>query len=110
MKPAPAPPKDLSQAAKTWWATLTRDYMIEGNDSAGLLLLETALRAFDRMTQAQALIVEHGLVTVDRHAQLRPNPACVIERDSRAAMLMALKSLNLDLEPLHQRPGRPGKG
>ena len=110
MKPAPAPPKDLSAAAKTWWVTLTRDYLIEANDSAGLLLLETALRAFDRMTQAQALIVEHGLVTLDRNGQLRPNPACVIERDSRSAMLMALKSLNLDLEPLHQRPGRPGKG
>ena len=110
MKSAPAPPKDLSAAAKTWWVTLTRDYMIEGNDSAGLLLLETALRAFDRMAQAQALIVEHGLVTLDRNGQLRPNPACVIERDSRSAMLMALKSLNLDLEPLHNRPGRPTKG
>ena len=110
MRTAPAPPQDLSQAAKTWWVTLTRDYMIEANDSAGLLLLETALRAFDRMTDAQALIVEHGMVSGDRFGQLRPNPACVIERDSRAAMLMALKSLNLDLEPLHQRPGRPGKG
>ena len=110
MRTAPAPPQDLSAAAKTWWETLTRDYMIEGNDSAGLLLLETALRALDRMTQAQALIVKHGMVTLDRHCQLRPNPACVIERDSRAAMLMALKSLNLDLEPLHNRPGRPPKG
>ena len=109
MKSAPAPPKDLSAAAKTWWATLTCDYTIEGHDSAGLLL-ETALRAFDRMTQAQALIVEHGLVTLDGNGQLRPNPACVIERDCRAAMLAALKALNLDLEPLHTRPGRPGKG
>ena len=109
MRTAPAPPKALSAAAKGWWKTLTNDYMIEGNDSAGLLL-ETALRAFDRMTQAQALIGEHGMVTFDRNGQLRPNPACVIERDSRAAMLMALKSLNLDLEPLHTRPGRPGKG
>ena len=63
MRTAPALPQDLSDPAKTWWVTLTRDYMIEGNDSAGLLLLETALRAFDRMTQAQALIGEHGLLT-----------------------------------------------
>ena len=57
--------------------------------------------------QAQALIAEHGAVTKDRWGQLRPNPACTIERDSRAAMLAALKALNLDLEPLRDKPGRP---
>ena len=110
MKSAPAPPKDLSQAAKTWWVTLTRDYLIEANDSAGLLLLETALRAFDQMRAAEASIIEFGQVAMDQKGQLRPNPSCVILRDSRSAMLMALKSLNLDLEPLHTRPGRPGRG
>jgi hypothetical protein len=31
-----------------------------------------------------------------------------VERDSRAQWLAALKALNLDLEPLHDKPGRPG--
>ena len=69
----------------------------------------TALRSFDRMTQAQALLAEHGLVTLDRHGSLRPNPAAVIERDSRSAMMLGLKALNFDVEA-KQKPGRPAKG
>ena len=110
MKTAPDAPKDLSATAKTWWKTLVNDYAIEGNDSAGLLLLETALRAFDQMRIAEAAIEQHGQVTMDAKGQLRPNPSCVILRDSRAAMLSALKAMNLDLEPLHPRAGRPAKG
>lgn len=109
MKTLPAPPKDLSLAARTWWKTLVADYEILDGDSAGLLLLETALRAFDQMRVAEASIVEHGQVSPDKNGQLRPNPSCVILRDSRAAMLSAIKSLNFDLEP-KQKPGRPGKG
>lgn len=102
-----SPPKGLSTLAKAWWNKLTDEYGID--DQAGLLLLETAMRAMDRMTEAAALITKHGIVTEDRFGQLRPNPATTIERDSRAAMISALKALNLDLEPLG-KPGRqPGK-
>lgn len=101
----PKTPPDLSAAAKEWWTKLTAEYQLE--DAAGLLLLETALQAFDRMHQARELITKHGAVTLDRFDQLRPNPATTIERDSRAAMLGALKALNLDIEPLHDGAGRP---
>ena len=101
----PRPPKGISEEAKAWWKAITTEYAVD--DEAGRLLLETALQAFDRMRQAQTLIAEHGAVTKDRWGQLRPNPACTIERDSRAAMLAALKALNLDLEPLRDKPGRP---
>jgi phage terminase small subunit len=84
---------------------LLAEYSIE--DGAGLLLLQTALEAFDRMNQARDLITKYGAVTTDRFSQLRPNPATTIERDSRAAMLSALKALNLDLEPLRDAAGRP---
>lgn len=77
------------------------------DDPAGRLLLESAMEAFDRMHQASDLIAKHGAVTVDRFGQLRPNPACTIERDNRAAMHAALKALNLDLEPLRDAAGRP---
>jgi P27 family predicted phage terminase small subunit len=81
------------------------DYTIR--DEAGLLLLATALEAFDRMRQAQQAIAKDGATFRDRFGQIRVNPATTVERDSRAGMMAALKALNLDLEPLHDRPGRP---
>jgi len=104
---AQKPPTGLSPAAKTWWTKLTTEYSID--DPAGLLILETAMRAMDRMTMAAGLVDLHGAVVVDKYQQLKANPACAVERDSRAAMMAALKSLNLDLEPLG-KPGRPGAG
>ena len=106
----PEPPAGLSADALYWWRRLTEDYTIDEHDSAGRLLLEVAMRALDQMRAAEESIAEHGQVTMDAKGVLKPNPSCVILRDSRSAVLAALKSLNLDLEPLHTRPGRPGKG
>ena len=64
-----------------------------------MLILATALESFDRMRAAQAVIAELGVTVVDRWQQVKPNPATTIERDSRAAMLSALRQLNLDIEP-----------
>ena len=36
-------------------------------DQAGLFLLETALRAFDRMNQAGELVDKHGPAIMDRY-------------------------------------------
>jgi P27 family predicted phage terminase small subunit len=102
---APKPPSRLSAEAKGWWRKLTDGYSIR--DEAGLLLLATGLEAFDRMREAQAAIAKDGVTFRDRFGQVRVNPATTIERDSRAGMLAALKALNLDLEPLHERSGRP---
>lgn len=101
------PPPGLSALACSWWKRLDAEYGID--DAAGLLILETAMRAMDRMTMAAELIDKHGAVVVDKFQQLKANPACAVERDSRAAMMGALKSLNLDLEPLG-KPGRPAAG
>lgn len=100
-------PVGLSKTAISWWDKLLNEYSID--DQAGLLILETALRAMDRMAMAAALVDKHGAVTVDKFGQLKANPACAVERDSRAAMMAALKSLNLDMEPLG-KPGRPSGG
>lgn len=106
MPKRPSPPSHLSKEAAEQWIALTGEYDI--TDPAGLLLLQTSLEAFDRMREAQGLIAKHGAVTFDNKNQLRTNPATVIERDSRASVLAALKMLNLDVEPLRDRPGRPG--
>ncbi|WP_224982718.1 phage terminase small subunit P27 family [Geomonas agri] len=98
-------PKHLSKEAKAQWKRLLDEYGIE--DEAGLLILQTGLEAFDRMRQAQAVIAEEGLTVKDRFDQAKAHPLTTVERDARAAMLAALKALNLDLEPLQDRPGRP---
>lgn len=61
------------------------------------------------MIEANALIKQHGIVIADRFGQLRPNPACTVERDSRSAMLSSLRALNLDLEPLAGIGRPPGR-
>ena len=102
------PPKTLSPEARGWWRRLCREYGIE--DAGGCLLLQTALESLDRLREAQKSIAKDGAVTTDRFGQQKAHPLLAAERDARAQMLMALKQLNLDVEPLRDRPGRPGKG
>lgn len=99
------PPKGLSREAGRWWRRLTTEYEI--GDDAGRLILATALEAFDRMRQAQAVLATDGLLIKDRFGQIKAHPLCVVERDSRAQMMAALKALNLDIEPLRDGRGRP---
>ena len=101
----PKPPRDLSREACRWWRRLTTEYEI--GDDAGRLILMTAMEAFDRMRQAQAVLTKDGLSIKDRFGQVKAHPLAVVERDSRAQMMAALKALNLDIEPLRDGPGRP---
>lgn len=98
-------PKHLSKEAKSLWSRLLKEYEIQ--DEAGLLILQTAMESFDRMRESQAIIKTEGMQVTDRFDQKKAHPLTTVERDSRAAMLAALKALNLDLEPLQDRPGRP---
>jgi P27 family predicted phage terminase small subunit len=98
----------LSPEAARWKARLLRNYALQ--DEAGVLILETALQAFDRMRQAQDQIARDGVTYRDRFDQPRAHPLLTTERDSRAAFLAGLKQLNLDLEPLRDGPGRPPAG
>jgi P27 family predicted phage terminase small subunit len=99
-------PSHLSKEAKRWWRELQDEYQI--SDAAGLLLLQTACEAHDRMKAAAATIEREGQTVKDRFDQDKPHPLLTVERDARSAMLAALKQLNLDLEPLRDSPGRPG--
>jgi hypothetical protein len=105
MKTGHKPPAGLSNAAVAWWKALASDYDI--SDSAGLLSLETAAFALDRMLAAKKLIDKEGITVLDRFGQPRAHPAIVVERDSRAAMLTTLRALRLDVEPLNDSIGRP---
>ena len=105
-KPTIGPPKHLSAAARKWWRALVGEYEI--TDAAGRLLLATALEAFDRMKAAGAVLDAEGVTFTDRYGQARPHPAATVEANSRSQMMTALTKLNLDLEPLRDRVGRPG--
>lgn len=55
------------------------------------------------MRGAQRAIKRDGLMVKGKL-----HPATTVERDARLAMLRAIRQLGLDIEPLHDRPGRPG--
>lgn len=105
MTTARTAPKELSTEARSWWKRLVSEYSID--DDAGLLLLQTGLEAFDRMRLAQSAIKRDGVTVLDRFGQRKAHPLLPAERDARAQMLAALRALNLDVEPPHDRPGRP---
>ena len=94
----PGPPEGLSAEATEWWERIIGDYRIQ--DVAGRLLLQTALEAFSRMRQVQAIIAADGATVEDRFGQAKAHPLLTVERDSRSQMLLALKQLNFDVEPL----------
>jgi P27 family predicted phage terminase small subunit len=98
-------PKDLSRDAKRLWQSLRDEYGIR--DTAGLTLLTDACRFFQRREDARELILKDGQTTKNRFGEIVAHPSVRIERDSAAAMVRSLKALNLDIEPLRDKPGRP---
>ena len=100
---SPKPPRHLSPEAKVLWRIALDLYDL---DEVARSVLAVGLEAHDRMRQAQALLKRDGLIVVDRFNQQKPNPAAIIERDSRTSYVKCLHMLGLDLEPL-QGPGRP---
>ncbi|CAN0488124.1 unnamed protein product [Phaeothamnion confervicola] len=96
-----APPKDLSPEAKKWWLALHGEFAIE--DAAGRLLVDTAARAFDRMTAAREEITKSGMLVADRFGQPRPHPMLTVERDARTALMTALRGLHLEIDPPEAR-------
>ena len=104
MEDNPITPGHLSMEARGWWDRITSEWEME---ESSLMILQSALESFDRMREAQKIIRDEGIIVQDRFGQARKNPACDVERDAKGSMLRALKSLNLDLEPLNDSPGRP---
>jgi phage terminase small subunit len=101
VKRPPDAPAHLARDGRRLWRDVALEYSVD--DSGGLALLEIACTALDRMRAAQRAIKRYGVVIPDRYGGRRLNPACALERDSRAGFLAALRALNLDLEPLRDR-------
>jgi phage terminase small subunit len=100
----PRPPAGYTPEARKLWQDVLDGWSI---DAAALVLLDAACTALMRVRQAQAILTRDGIVSSDRFGQAKTHPAILVERDSKQTLLQSLKALNLDLEPLRDRPGRP---
>jgi phage terminase small subunit len=98
------PPVGYTPEARKLWRQVLAGWDL---DPPALTILDTACRGLMRVREAQALLERDGIVVKDRFGQEKPHPAVAIERDAKLTLLRNLKALNLDLEPLHDRPGRP---
>jgi phage terminase small subunit len=99
----PGVPEHLGDAGQSLWQSIMADYRI--SDAGGLALLGQACEAADRVAECRKLIAEQGAVIRSQGA-VRAHPLLAAERDARAAMLRAIRYLNLDIEPL-KAVGRP---
>ena len=97
------PPEHLKPAGAELWAKVQHEYAIV--DAGGLALLTTAAECLDRMRAAQVAIEAHGELVLDRYGAPKINPGCQLEKESRAGFLLALKQMNLDVEPLRDMRG-----
>jgi hypothetical protein len=103
----PGPPPSLAEDGRKLWHDIQGAYMID--DPGGLVLLRVACEALDRAERCRRLIDEQGELVFIKGIP-RAHPALGAERDARAAIVRAIRNLNLDLEPLRDRPGRPAGG
>ena len=98
------PPAGLSAASKKHWAAITREWELEEPQR---LVLAQALRALDRLVEAQTILDKDGLMLKDRFGQSKAHPLLTVERDARSGLLRALAELKLDYEPINHTVGRP---
>lgn len=105
MEQIPKPPEHLKTEGAQFFRDIVAEYSVD--DGAGLALLTRAAECLDRLREAQDTIAKDGATVNDRYGAPKQHPACAIEKDSRNGFFAAVKALNLDIEPLRDRPGRP---
>jgi len=113
-------PPHLSPEAAEIYRGIVEEFGID--DIAGRKILRIACEAFDRAQACRREIEKDGMLLEDddgvqktgalfdagrKTSKRKPHPLLPIERDSRAGFLAGMKALNLDLEPLRDKPGRP---
>ena len=96
-------PDHLTVEGAELWAKIATEFDLD--DPAGELLLTTACECYDLMKAAQAIVATGGIVVQDRWGIDKENPAVTTAKNARAHMLMALKALRLDVEPIQQKAG-----
>lgn len=101
-------PRGLTKRDRELFKAMIEEYSID--DPAGLSIMQTAMIAKATETKCQRIVDKEGLVYFDRFNRPKNHPLLTTIRDARSQYLQALRQLNLDLEPLKDRPGRPAGG
>jgi len=99
--------KKLSKEAAKLKRAILKEFDI--SDEAGKAILDTSMEAYDAMHEAQEVVDVQGLTVAGDRGQIKAHPLLAVIRDSRAQFLMALKHLNLDIEPLKGIGRPPGR-
>lgn len=84
----------LSREANKIYKEIRAEYKI--HDSAGLLILQTVCESYDQYQKAAEILAEKGYFFTDRLEQPKAHPLAAVMRDSKSAMIQALRQLNLD--------------
>jgi hypothetical protein len=93
-------PAHLSPESQQLWSAYLSTWSF---DLGGMVVLQIALEALDSLRGAQAAIERDGLTVAGR-----AHPAATVAKDSRQAMLRALRQLGLDVIPPESRGGPHG--
>jgi len=97
----PQPPKHLSPSGRRFWRAVVESFDLESHT---LDLLESGCTQLQRGEQARELITKEGVCIKDRFGQLKPNPACELERQAHLAFLRISRELGLSVDAPDSRP------
>ncbi len=101
----PPVPRGLSVESRKFWRDMLETYAID--DVAGLKYLQRACESLDLLRMAQREL-KKGVVVRDKKGSTKANPAAAVEKEAHRMFIESMKMLNLDIEPLQARVGRPG--
>ena len=101
----PRAPAGLGKHGRQLWKTIQSEYAIE--DAGGIAHLSSACRAEDDIQRMRQTVSTDGDVILDRFNQKAPHPLLAAIRGLEQVRRQCLRELNLNIEPLKDRPGRP---
>jgi len=102
----PKPPAKLGKAGRKLWLSIQSEYDIA--DAGGLAFLTAACRVEDDIARAREKIAAEGDTVLDHRKQKQVHPLLRILPAMETIRRQNLAALNLNVEPLNDRPGRPG--
>jgi hypothetical protein len=100
----PQPPGQLDQVGMALWISIASQY--EFDDPGSIEILHQACLCRQRAERCRKLIDQQGEMLISRTGP-RSHPLLRDELQNRALCARLIQRLGLDLEPIHDRPGRP---